>query len=172
MSSKKGHKSVRNTHSAITLGSLTHVGMKRSSNEDSYCALVGANSPPGTDALLAVADGMGGHQAGEVASALAIQGLVNRLSCEGRGETTPVGGPRYDAHLVRAVQEANAEIHRGAGRPECRGMGTTLTAALLVGSTLFVAHVGDSRAYLLRNGRLQQLTRDIVGSPNRWNGEL
>ncbi len=158
--SKKELSAARNTPGEITLGSLTHVGMKRSSNEDTYCALAGANSPPGTDALVAVADGMGGHSAGEVASAVAIKGLVDRLSCDDRGETTPVNAPRYAADLERAVQEVNTEIHRAATRPEYRGMGTTLTATILVGHSLFIAHVGDSRAYLLRKGKLQQLTKD------------
>lgn len=158
--SKKDLSAARKTHGDITLGSLTHVGMKRSSNEDTYCALAGANSPPGTDALVAVADGMGGHSAGEVASAVAIKGLVDRLSCDGRGETTPVTAPGYAAGLERAVQEVNTEIHKAATRPEFSGMGTTLTAAILVGRSLFIAHVGDSRAYLLRKGKLQQLTKD------------
>ena len=144
----------------ITLGSLTHVGMKRSGNEDSYCALVGPNSPPGTDSLLAVADGMGGHQSGEVASALAIQELVSRLSSDGVGDATLPSAGRHDALMQRVVQEANAEVNRAATRPETRGMGTTLTSALLVGTDLFVAHVGDSRAYLLRKGKLRQITQD------------
>ena len=158
--SKKELGAARNTYSDITLGSLTHVGMKRSSNEDTYCALAGANSPPGTDALLAVADGMGGHSAGEVASAMAIKGVVDRLSSASRGEATPVTAPGYAAVLEKAVQEVNTEIHRAAARAEFRGMGTTLTAAILVGRSLFIAHVGDSRAYLLRKGKLQQLTKD------------
>ena len=144
----------------IRLGSLTHVGMKRSGNEDSYCALVGPNSPPGTDALLAVADGMGGHQSGEVASALAIQELVSRLSSDGTGDSTLPGGGGREALMQRVVQEANAEVNRAATRPETRGMGTTLTSAVLAGPDLFVAHVGDSRAYLLRKGKLRQITQD------------
>ena len=154
------------TEAAVKLGSLTHVGMKRTGNEDSYCALIGPNSPPGTDSLLAVADGMGGHQSGEVASALAIKELVSRLSNDGGEDATNPGAGRYDTLMQRVVREVNAEVNRAATRPDTRGMGTTLTSALLVGSDLFVAHVGDSRAYLSRKGKLRQITQD-----HSWVGE-
>lgn len=146
--------------SRITLGSLTHVGMKRSGNEDSYCALVPPNSPPNIDMLLAVADGMGGHQAGGVASSLATRGLVELLSKAVARGTKPTGAHPRDDLLTQMVREINAQVHRAALEPETRGMGTTLTAALLAGSVLTIAHVGDSRAYLLRDGMLHQLTQD------------
>ena len=142
---------------ALTLGSRSHVGMKRSTNQDAFCAMVGGNAPPGTDALLAVADGMGGHQAGEVASDMAIRGLVAKLSQSGAVSSTEDG---YATALRRAFAEINSEIRAAATRPETRGMGTTLTAAVLAGDRLTVSHVGDSRAYLLRDGRLWQLTQD------------
>ena len=153
-----GHSS--GPEAAVKLGSLTHVGMKRSGNEDSYCALVGPNSPPGTDSLMAVADGMGGHQSGEVASALAITELVSRLNSDGGEDATIPSAGRHDAQMQRVVQEVNAEVNRAATRPDTRGMGTTLTSAMLVGTDLFLAHVGDSRAYLSRKGKLRQLTQD------------
>ena len=142
---------------ALTLGSRSHVGMKRSTNQDAFCAMVGGNAPPGTDALLAVADGMGGHQAGEVASDMVIRGLVAKLSQSGAVASTEDG---YATALRRAFAEINSEIRAAATRPETRGMGTTLTAAVLAGDRLTVSHVGDSRAYLLRDGRLWQLTQD------------
>ena len=144
----------------ITLGSQTHVGMTRASNQDAYCAILAPNTPPGTDALLAVADGMGGHQAGEVASAIAIQGLVRRLSPQDAGGTAPLPKEIRSAFLGEVVQQVNADIHLAAQRPETQGMGTTLTMALLAGSSLSIAHVGDSRAYLLRQGHLRQLSKD------------
>ncbi len=144
----------------VTLGSLTHVGMKRASNEDSHCAMVGANSPSGTDALLAVADGMGGHQAGEVASAMAINGILSRLSINGSDSSDKRDAAYYERLLPLVVREANSDVVRGAINPANRGMGTTLTVALLLGSRLMVSHVGDSRAYLLRDGELLQVTRD------------
>ena len=141
----------------ITLGTLSHIGRKRSSNEDSFCALAGPDAPCGSDALLAVADGLGGHKAGEVASEMAIRGLIVRLSCD---NDTRIIREGLVSRLKRAFMELNTEIHTAAALPETRGMGTTLTAAVIVGSTLAIGHVGDSRAYLLREGNIQQLTQD------------
>ena len=122
-------------------GSRTEVGHVREHNEDSLVV-----TPP----LFAVADGMGGHEAGEVASEIAIKTLA---------ELAPEG-PDGEA-LARAVVAANLEVikapRNGIGR---EGMGTTLTAGILEGERLVIAQVGDSRAYLLHQGRLQQLTRD------------
>ena len=122
-------------------GSLTDVGNVREHNEDSVLV-----APP----LFVVADGMGGHEAGEVASAIAV-------------ETMREFAPRTsDADaLAEAVRQANAAVLKGAedgrGRP---GMGTTMTAALVLDDEVIVAQVGDSRAYLLHNGSLKQVTRD------------
>ncbi|MGI6032305.1 MAG: Stp1/IreP family PP2C-type Ser/Thr phosphatase [Coriobacteriales bacterium] len=121
--------------------SRTDVGCVREHNEDSI-----AIRPP----LFVVADGMGGHEAGEVASAIASETML-RLIPDG-----PDG-----AALGNAVVEANKAVLRGAedgtGRP---GMGTTITAALIYDDQLIIAQVGDSRAYLLHNGKLQRITRD------------
>ena len=126
---------------AIAFGSRTDVGLVREHNEDSLTV-----TPP----LFAVADGMGGHAAGEVASEIAIQTLQAHAPQTADGDD-----------LARAVVEANRAIIRGAneglGR---RGMGTTMTAAILEGSRLVIAQVGDSRAYLLHQGQLQLITRD------------
>lgn len=124
-----------------TFGSRTDVGLVRDHNEDSLIV-----SPP----LFAVADGMGGHEAGEVASEIAINTLAQLAPEHPDGEA-----------LAYAIEEANREIIRasfdGRGR---EGMGTTMTAAMLEGERLVLAQVGDSRAYLLHQGRMQQLTRD------------
>ena len=132
---------------AASFAALTHVGKVRALNEDSLLAL-----PP----LYAVADGLGGHQSGDVASVLAIEALRDHA-------------PKHpDAvALARAVQSANeaviAGIKKGVGR---EGMGTTMTAAMLEGGRAIFAQVGDSRAYLLRNRRLSQVTEDhsVVGA--------
>ncbi len=125
----------------IAFGSRTDVGLVREHNEDSLIV-----TPP----LFAVADGMGGHAAGEVASEIAIQTLQAHAPQTADGDD-----------LARAVVEANRAIIRGAneglGR---RGMGTTITAAILEGSRLVIAQVGDSRAYLLHQDKLQLITRD------------
>ena len=76
--------------------------MQRSINQDAYCALVGPDAPPGVDALLAVADGMGGHQAGEVASALAIQGLVHHLSADSE-RSAPLTSELLNGSLLERV---------------------------------------------------------------------
>ena len=141
----------------MALGAVTHVGMHRPINQDALYALTGPDAPQGADAFVAVADGMGGHRAGEVASTMAIERLVRRLSRRGK---RIISVSASDGWLGREVQHVNMDIHHAAMDPQLRGMGTTLTAALLTGSNLFLAHVGDSRAYLLRGGRLRRLTRD------------
>jgi PPM family protein phosphatase len=121
----------------LRIGASTHVGRVREGNEDSYMA---------DEPLIAVADGMGGHQGGEVASKLALDTL--RKATDG-------------VALEQAVQDANRAVFERAGRdPALAGMGTTLTAFLVDGDTLRLAHVGDSRAYLLRDGELQRITTD------------
>ena len=130
----------------IVAAGATDVGQVRSSNEDAY--LLG-------DSVFAVADGMGGHVAGEVASAAAlepIQDLDGRVFSDAAEAV---------AALRDAVTAANTRVTELAEtEPSYRGMGTTLTAALVEGRRLHVAHVGDSRAYLLRDGHFSQLTDD------------
>ena len=141
----------------VTVGTLSHIGRKRSSNQDSFCALVGSDAPSGSDALLAVADGMGGHKAGDVASEMAVQGLSVRLS---RDDLLIRATDDLVPTLKQTFSELNTEIHMAAALPETRGMGTTLTAAVIVGGSLTIGHVGDSRAYLLRENTMRQLTED------------
>jgi PPM family protein phosphatase len=123
----------------IRAGVATDIGRVRDGNEDSFLI-----EPP----LYAVADGMGGHRGGEVASQLALE-TVEQLFRRGEGT---LGEQIREAN--RAVFERSAEDHSVAG------MGTTLTAALVRDGELHLAHVGDSRAYLSRAGALRQLTRD------------
>jgi serine/threonine protein phosphatase PrpC len=120
---------------------LTDPGLTRATNEDAVLV-----EPP----LYAVADGMGGHRAGEIASRVAVEELL-------------VAAPgRYDAKaLGRAVRAANRAVIAAAEKSRTRaGMGTTLTAAMVDANRIAIAHVGDSRAYLLRDGRLERLTDD------------
>lgn len=144
MAAAKASKASRGRHakgSMLSYGSRTDVGLVRDHNEDSLTV-----TPP----LFAVADGMGGHAAGEVASEVAIQSLLSHAPQTADGD-----------ELARAVVEANRTVIRaardGLGR---QGMGTTMTAAILDGSRLVIAQVGDSRAYLLHQDRLQMITRD------------
>ncbi len=120
--------------------------------------------------LFVVADGMGGHAAGEVASALAVRTVhdeirreVDLLADYRAGATGPNKVTPRDivALLEHAVQQACSTIHENAADdPEKRGMGTTLSGLLVVGHQGFIAHVGDSRIYLARNRRIQQITED------------
>jgi protein phosphatase len=129
----------------MTIGAYaraTDTGKKRRHNEDSYVV-----APP----LFAVADGMGGAQAGEVASKLAAAALE---------DTDPgtISGPEK---ITQLIQEANRRVYERANAdPSTSGMGTTMTVALVEGSEVTIGHVGDSRAYLVRNGALEQLTED------------
>src|SRR6516164_9514193 len=130
---------------ALRSGSATDVGLVRTVNQDQLLAA----SP-----LFAVADGMGGHAAGEVASLTAIEALKAAFDKD-----------RSPAGLVAAAEEANRAVwDRGQTDLELRGMGTTLVAVALVESDgeerLTVISVGDSRVYLLRQGELEQLTTD------------
>ncbi len=123
----------------------THVGLVRQQNED-------AAWYDEAHAIYAVADGMGGHQAGEVASALAIE-AVKRLAQSGaKPDISPM------REMVFAAHEAiytHALRHR-----ECSGMGTTLSVLWRAGHYAYIAHVGDSRIYRLRDGELEQITQD------------
>src|SRR5215216_1728393 len=121
---------------------LSDVGRQREGNEDSMLV-----EPP----LFVVADGMGGAQAGEVASNLAVETL---------SEMAPSNG-NVEEELVEAIAEANRRIHTQAQDDrELAGMGTTLTAAFVHEGKITFGHVGDSRAYRFRDGELAQLTDD------------
>jgi len=150
----------------VRVAGLSEVGRVRKINEDAFVVTDLATGHPldaaaGTEelevgprgVLLALSDGMGGHAAGEVASALVLDAL--RASLAGASESEPV-----EATVTTAIDSANAEVRRNAAEDGKRGMGATLTAVLLQAAEAFVVEVGDSRAYLLRGDSLQQLTRD------------
>lgn len=131
-------------------------GKKRSSNQDQALATELA----GGAILLAVADGVGGHKGGDVASAMAIEELSGVFS---HGTSERDAGTM----LVRAFEKANARVvQAGAEVTELEGLATTLVAAVVTGMTARIAHAGDSRAYLLHDGMLEQLTED-----HTWTNE-
>ncbi|MDA1129604.1 MAG: Stp1/IreP family PP2C-type Ser/Thr phosphatase [Chloroflexi bacterium] len=136
----------------------TDVGRVRAGNEDSYKVLSGEKSPVGIDALLVVADGMGGHAAGEVASRMAVEGIVGLIT--GSDDLPSVEGQGYLRFLGGIVQQVNGAVFQASQDEDKRGMGTTCTVAVVRGDQLYVSHVGDSRAYLLRAGSLHQITQD------------
>jgi serine/threonine protein phosphatase PrpC len=144
----------------LDIGSATDVGRVREANEDAYLVLrpEGPTQERGAwIALVAVADGMGGHQAGEVASALAVEGLQSAF-------VRPEVSAATDAELglKGAVERANSMIWRaGAADAEKEGMGTTLVAALVRSDgEVVIANVGDSRAYALTGERAALVTAD------------
>jgi PPM family protein phosphatase len=144
----------------LSFWAATDVGKKREANEDNF--LVDKKL-----ALFVVADGMGGHASGEVASQLAVHEFRNAADAgrtllehyaKGDGKIT---APEILAMLENAIQTAGAAIYqKGQAEPEKRGMGTTTSAMLIAGDRAFIAHVGDSRIYMLRAGQVVQLTED------------
>jgi protein phosphatase len=143
----------------LEYGFISERGLRRETNEDAvYCEPVDSSFVSEAGWLCAVADGMGGSAVGEVASRLAVDTLASTYYAS-------LGGP---GDLVSAVEQANSVVYETAQQNQrYGGMGTTMTAALARAGRLTVAHVGDSRAYLLRQGTIRQLTRD-----HTWVAEL
>jgi protein phosphatase len=150
----------------------TDVGRAREHNEDAFVVAdltrgqatlqpeVRTHVVGGKGTLFMVADGMGGAAAGEIASAMAIEVVLHELH-EALAGSEPLAEEQFATALKRATATANAHIHTFAlEHPEYRGMGTTATAAGVLGDTLYLAQVGDSRAYLVRNGVARQITKD------------
>ena len=144
----------------IVSSGLSDVGRVRTNNEDSFRIVEPLN-------LFILSDGMGGEAHGEVASAMAVD-IINKF-CEAEKEDSgatvldeaPANVSSQTRRLKNAVAKANFQIYQAAQKnPEQRGMGATITTLWLKETLLSIAHVGDSRAYLLRNGNLQQLTND------------
>jgi len=144
----------------IVSSGLSDVGRVRTNNEDSFRIVEALN-------LFILSDGMGGEAHGEVASAMAVD-AINKY-CESEKEDSgatvleevPANISSQTRKLKNAVAQANFQIFQSAQKnPEQRGMGATITTLWLKDTLMSIAHVGDSRAYLLRNGNLQQLTND------------
>jgi protein phosphatase len=140
---------------ALVVGQDTHQGETGKNNEDSGGFFAYQISDRNSTAVYVgvVADGIGGHQAGERASQVGIATIDNHFR--------QVSSPLIKNHLQEAFQVANAQIvNEGQTNPKFRGMGTTMTAAVMMNRELYVANVGDSRAYLIRNGLMRQLSVD------------
>lgn len=144
----------------IVSGGMTDLGRVRTNNEDCFRIVEPLN-------LFVLSDGMGGEAHGEVASELAVETIVKFCmdpQADAGGALLSNPEPSWSEktrRLTSAVHLANKNIYEAAeAHPEQHGMGATLTAAWIDGSRLSIAHVGDSRAYLLRGGTLQQLTSD------------
>jgi serine/threonine protein phosphatase PrpC len=138
----------------------SNVGMKRAHNEDSFYL-------PESERLAIVADGMGGHASGEVASRMAVETISGffKATQEEQQLTWPFKmdkGHRYDVNrMITAIKLANLKIHEQAQKdPRCHGMGTTVVSALFLDDALVVGHVGDSRLYRRRDDVFEQITED------------
>ena len=135
----------------IESGGLSVTGPVRNDNQD-LIRLPDREDPPGTDLLFAIADGMGGYAHGGVASLLALESFSSTLAA-GNDNLIP-------KLLQRGVEIANLRVYQKAQQLGAVRMGTTFTAAYVLGDMLYLAHVGDSRAYLIRDGRSICLTAD------------
>lgn len=144
----------------MEFGARSDTGRVRKNNEDSFRAA------PGMD-LFVLCDGMGGHASGEVASRLAAETIVAHWRDAEANPSTPLAGERIEGaseaanRLASAIQAANRAIYKAAQQDAGRlGMGATVVAVQFTGERMILAHAGDSRAYRLRNGELEQLTQD------------
>ncbi len=149
------NEAVNNWDDYLEVASVSDIGMRRSNNQDSFAVSLATSLEQWQQRghLLMVADGMGAHAAGELASRLAIDHVPHLYR-----KFDDLSGPEA---LRRSVIEANAEINRrGQANEEFHNMGTTCTALTLLPQGAVVAHIGDSRVYRVRGGRLEQLTFD------------
>jgi serine/threonine protein phosphatase PrpC len=135
-------------------GAATDIGLTRMMNQDSYYCSSGVEDP----CLFIVADGMGGHNGGEIASRTSVDTI--KAFVQDNYQKAEYQRDRL-LMIKEAMNKANSVIYsRSMEDPDLRGMGTTLTMAVIEGERLYIGHIGDSRMYLLRNGECQKLTED------------
>ena len=144
----------------VEVAGETNVGMKRTHNEDNFSILEGSG-------LYIVADGMGGHASGEVASKMAVDAMKEFFAATSNDpeRTWPYKMDRSKGYeenrLITGIKLANLRIYESAQRESRqRGMGTTIVTIFAVEDGVYIAHVGDSRVYRVRDGKLEQLTED------------
>ena len=148
-----------NLQNKITIQGLTDTGMVRSKNEDA----IGFDSALG---LVVLADGMGGHRGGEIASSMTVDTVINllqqRLPEINSGEIDEASGFSRESICIKdAVVAANELVYKTAeANPEHKGMGTTIVVLQFYNNSFSLAHIGDSRCYRLRNDKLEQITKD------------
>jgi protein phosphatase len=132
----------------------THIGKIRDNNEDSFYI------DEKNNCMFIVADGMGGHNAGEVASKMAID-VVSKFIEDEWNNTEILNDFEIYSLIRKAIEKANNKIYeRSLFNEDCDGMGTTITIAIILNNKIYLGHIGDSRAYILRNNELMQLTED------------
>jgi len=141
---------------------LTDIGLLREENQDHLGDFEPENASRALGRLLIVADGVGGHRGGRVASGMAVEAIADAYYRIENDDTLPSGSsPAIEQRIARSFREANDRIFAKAQQdPAVHGMASTCTALVLYAGKAFVGHLGDSRAYLVRDGRIQQLTTD------------
>jgi len=142
----------------IEVATATDIGRRYEQNEDSISSVE-------EHAFVVLADGMGGHNAGEVASAMAIEHVTKNVAEDVKElkkiEIDPETGlTQYSSIIKNAIEKANSAIHQASQDPIHQGMGTTVVTAIMYDNQMSIAHVGDSRLYLYRNKALTQVTKD------------
>lgn len=137
----------------------SHIGKVRKNNED-YCKGEIIDTDYGSIGIFALADGMGGHKKGEVASKLAVENIICFFK-ENLLQSTNIKIDYVDDIVKQAYNNVNSIIHeKSISSVDYEGMGTTLTTAILYKNNLYIANVGDSRCYLLKDNRFEQITKD------------
>ena len=137
----------------MNVSALTDVGLVRNNNEDSFYKSTDFDLP-----LFVVADGMGGHNAGETASKMAIE-IVKKYFVENKNSLN--SEKRIISIIQDSIKEANEKIYKLSKDDKlCSGMGTTITLAYILGEKIYIGHVGDSRAYIINNSHICQITED------------
>lgn len=146
----------------VVAGGITDIGRLREENQDHLGDFEPTASARMLGRLWIVADGVGGHRGGRVASGMAVDALADAYYSLDNDDTLPAGGsPTIEDRLMRSFREANEKIFTQAQRdPSVHGMASTCTALVLYAGRVFVGHLGDSRAYLVRDGQIRQLTTD------------
>lgn len=148
----------------MRIGYKSDPGKARELDEDCTAVVridVLCESHPRRATLLIIADGMGGHNAGEVASRLAVKRTTEEISNLMLREISPDSPEYVKKSLEMIIKDVNEYVlHIVEENPRYRGMGTTLTVALVQGSSVYIGHVGDSRAYIVNEDRIEQITRD------------
>ena len=139
----------------VKIAGFTDIGLRRSHNEDQ----IGFNQNLG---IAVLADGMGGHQAGEIAAQMAVSYVLDALqSLINRDNAGPITSSQILDYVSHTISDSNCKIFQAAeAQEERKGMGTTVVAAVVNGSRFYAGHVGDSRLYLYRQGTLKRITRD------------
>jgi len=166
MSDQPSHTVYHQTPAGLVAVGQTNVGKIRQANEDSLLIITEPPALPDVQIIAAVADGMGGHVGGAIASSTAVDSLEQYIRNLPGSANLPTS---LAETLEQAIKDANQAIQSQAAKKGLHGMGTTLTAAMVGTTSAVIANVGDSRAYLLRNGSLDQITEDhsLVGEQVR-----